>query len=365
MESKQSSDVEELAPNSGPTEEMAGALQGGAALGEHGLSDQLEMEPEKSGQHAAGPEIVREITIRVLSERIALLGINKSGAYEHYNSMLARGFPIPPYEIAIVDFVRKRLPALVSYHEIGSGLATLPLMLAYEGFAAVGVERDERRNLTATKIFRTLSGEVPRIEANCRLIGANFPEAIADLDVSNSLAIVTDFVASQSVQGYKNICLGLTRYRYILLDLQRFCVKRESQQDQERLVEELAGYGLVAQEDIIDFETEGYYRLFFNPSPGSRYEAEKQTVGGSQPSGQRRLAVSAGDTLTASKELVPAAGQALAPVPAEGRELQARPQDASAVQLRTPAVDPAPVTQVLLPTGTGTKRGGGPAFYLR
>ena len=30
--------------------------------------------------------------------------------------------PIPGYELAIVDLVRRRLPDLRSYHEIGSGL---------------------------------------------------------------------------------------------------------------------------------------------------------------------------------------------------------------------------------------------------
>jgi capsular polysaccharide transport system permease protein len=213
-----------------------------------------------------GPELVRQTTIEVLTERIRLLGINRSGAYEHYDLQLQRGFPIPSYELAILDLVRRRLPDLRSYHEIGSGLGTLPFMLAYDGFAAVGVERDERRHLTATTILRQLSAQVPGIESNCRLFGAEFPDAVADLDVSDSLAILTDFVSSRSAQEYAWLCHGLAQYRYVLLDLQRFCRKRDDVAEQEQLVDELAAYGLSPCPEIIDLDGEGYYRLFECPA---------------------------------------------------------------------------------------------------
>lgn len=218
-------------------------------------------------------EVVRQTTVRVLGERIRLLGINRSGAYEHYDILLSRGFPIAPGEIAVLELVRSRFPNLKSYHEIGSGLGTLPLMLAHDGFAAVGVERDDRRHLTATAILRELSTELPHIESNCRLIGAEFPAAVADLDVSDSMAILTDFVASQ--EAYPKLCRGLARYRYVLLDLQRFCFKRDSTKEQEQLVEELAGYGLAPRDDIIDLEYEGYYRLFERTSLAERLQDDE------------------------------------------------------------------------------------------
>src|SRR5262245_19072550 len=90
-------------------------------------------------QRPDGIEAVRQKTIQVLSERIRLLGIARSGAYEHYNLQLANGFPIPLGEVAILDVVRNHLPDLRFYHEIGSGLGTLPLIFAHEGFASVGI----------------------------------------------------------------------------------------------------------------------------------------------------------------------------------------------------------------------------------
>lgn len=216
-------------------------------------------------------EVIRQKTIKVLTERIRLLGIDRSGAYEHYNLQLSEGFPIRPGERLAFELVRRRLPNLRSYHEIGSGLGTLPLMLAYEGFASVGIERDDRRHLTATAIFRELSVDFPHVESNCRLFGADFPGAVADLDVSDSMAILTDFVSSQTPKQYLELCQGLAQYRYVLLDLQRFCTKREEPDELEKIAAELGTYGLSPCEEPINLEGHGFYRLFeCKPMEGRR-----------------------------------------------------------------------------------------------
>lgn len=217
---------------------------------------------EGAPANANAAEVIRLKTVQVLSERIRLLGVARSGAYEHYQLQLSSGFPIPPGEIAILDLIKHRFPNLRSYHEIGSGLGTLPLMLAHAGFTSVGIERDERRHLTAMAILHELVAELPHIETNCRLIGASFPDAVADLDVSESMAILTDFVASQAPRDYIRMCKGLAQYRYVLMDVQRFCVKRDSEDEQERLVEELVSHGLSPCGDVIDLASQGYYRLF-------------------------------------------------------------------------------------------------------
>ena len=214
--------------------------------------------------------VVQQATLRILHERIELLGVDRSGAYQHYKLLLSRGLPIPRYEIAILEMVHRRLPELDSYHEIGSGLGTLPLMLAHDGFSAVGIERDEPRYLTATAILRDLAAHVPKIGSNCRFIGAAFPDAVADLDVSGSMAILTDFVSTHSEGELVRLCQGLACYRYVLLDLQRFCRKREGREEQQILVEELAAYGLSPFPDELDFGSEGCYRLFSTKSGEER-----------------------------------------------------------------------------------------------
>lgn len=255
-------DREEERPGGGSLVDQISPLDTDQTRGPPGREDAGAAGGGQPYEPSDAPEVIRQTTIRVLSERIRLLGIDRSGAYEHYNLQLVRGFPIPPCEIAILDLIRRRLPNLRSYHEIGSGLGTLPFMLAHDGFAAVGVERDERRHLTATTILRELSAHLPHLDSNCRLLGAEFPDAVADLDVSDSIAILTDIVSFQTPENYVRLCQVLAQYRYVLIDLQRFCIKREEKKDQDQLVEELAGYGLSPCPEVINLESEGYYRLF-------------------------------------------------------------------------------------------------------
>ena len=224
------------------------------------------------------PELVRQTTVRVLDERIRLLGVDRSGAYEHYKAQLSLGFPIRAGELAILKFVRERLPKLRSYHEIGSGMGTLPLMLACENLTAVGVERDEKRHLTALAILRELSDAVPQVEGNCRLIGGSFPDVVSDLDVSESLAILTDIVATQTPRDAARFGHALARYRYVVMDLQRFCTKRDSAEEQDRLIEELDRCGLSAREEIADLDSQGRYMLF-----ESRVASEKRPLPGDKP----------------------------------------------------------------------------------
>lgn len=217
-------------------------------------------------------EAVRQTIVRVLEERIRLVGVDRSGAYEHYSLWLSKGFPIRSYELRILDFVKQHLPELKSYHEIGSGLGTVPFMLAYEGFAAVAVERDERRHLTATTILRELTTQYPHMEKNCRLVGAEFPDAVLDIDVSEALAILTDFVSTQEPNTYVSLCRELAGYRYVLMDMQRFCLKRETAEEQQCLIDELAKYGLVPCPGGFDCGSEGTYRLF-EGKPAERHLA--------------------------------------------------------------------------------------------
>jgi len=283
------------------------------------------------------PDVIQRKTLKVLGERLSLLGATRSGAYDHYSQQFDAGFPIRPGELAILNLIRRQLPDLRSYHEIGSGLGTLPLMLAHDGFAAVGIERDERRHLTATAILRELGGELPQIEANCRLIGASFPDAVDDLDVSGSMAILTDFVSTQAPQDYVRLCRRLAQYRYVLLDVQRFCDKRDAVDDQDRLIEELVSYGLSPTGEAIAIQGWGDYRLF----EGAKYGGRTERAAHAAPSTADAVASPPSEADT------PVATQEREPVVAVATELEARPM----TELKVRQVgELAPMAAVLPPT---------------
>lgn len=195
-------------------------------------------------------ELVRDTTAAVLRQRIDALGVRGSGAYEHYNAMLQKGFCLPPHELTALEIVRQQVPRLAAYHEIGSGIGTLPFLLALNGFPAVGIECDRRRHETALAIWRELSAQGEAGKPACRLVFGRFPATVARYDAADALAIVTDFVTTQSPQQRQAIIDGLRRYPHILLDLRRFCHVREESEAQRELLGELEGHGLVRAADI-------------------------------------------------------------------------------------------------------------------
>jgi hypothetical protein len=141
------------------------------------------------------------------------------------------------------------MPDLKSYHEIGSGIGTLPFLLALNGFPAVGMECDKRRHDTAMAIWQVLHRKVER-GASCRLVHARFPAGAFRYGAANALAIMTDFITTQTAEQRGAILAGLRAYPYVLLDLKRFCTQRDDAAAQRELLDELATHGLKAAGDV-------------------------------------------------------------------------------------------------------------------
>src|SRR5207245_1821505 len=101
-------------------------------------------------------ELVNYRAASVLSARIDTLGVYGSGAYEHYDRMLQQGSLVSPADVAAVTMVAllKKTASFEACHEIGSGLGTLPFILALEGYNVVGIEADSRRHETAQAIWQ-------------------------------------------------------------------------------------------------------------------------------------------------------------------------------------------------------------------
>jgi hypothetical protein len=229
--------------------------------------DPEDREPEATTRQAA-IALVREAAHRILRERIDALGVNASGAYGHYTALLDEGALVRPYDLAALDLVLAEVPALASYHEIGSGIGILPFLLALNGVRSVGIERDRRRHETALAIWHDLRGRTPAAE-NCRLVHGSFASALADLDTLDSIAIFTDFVSTQSDNELAAIHDGLKRYRYVLVDLHRFCVKRDFPDEQRALVRRMNSLGLTCQKEINDPIANDYaLALFRNEAHG-------------------------------------------------------------------------------------------------
>lgn len=196
---------------------------------------------------AVAADEVRRAVLNTLPRRISELGVDGSGAYEHYNALLARGFPLPRHELAVLDIVREKLPQAGVYCEVGSGLGTLPFLLALSGFRSVGIERDRRRHATAEAIWAELIAKTSIDPRRCRLIEGSFPQAAKarEPNRTDTALIFTDFITTQSQMQLQAIFAGMRRYRYALIDLQRFLMKREASAAQNELLKQILDRGFI------------------------------------------------------------------------------------------------------------------------
>lgn len=195
-------------------------------------------------------ELVRETSAAVLRQRIETLGVRDSGAYGHYSELLRQGFPIPHHELMALDMVRRQVPKLSSYHEIGSGIGILSFLLALNGFPTVGIECDKRRYETAVSIWHELAQKPDTGQPSCRLVFGRFPVAPTKYDTTDALAIFTDFVTTQTADQVQKIVTGLKSYPYVLVDLQRFCQVRKDAEARLKLLHEFAVQGFTPATEI-------------------------------------------------------------------------------------------------------------------
>ena len=191
--------------------------------------------PRRGLSSARAVEVVRETSAKVLHERIDALGILGSGAYQHYAKMLERGFDLTSAE-SVLGIIQSKALAFDFYHEIGSGLGTVPFLLALNGYAAMGIECDRRRHDTAEAIWQEICREESVDQTSCRLICARFPSLPRHFDPAVSMAILTDFTSTQSADRLEAILQALRRYPCVLVDLRRFCVVRNTTEEQDALL---------------------------------------------------------------------------------------------------------------------------------
>src|SRR6185437_6262648 len=114
---------------------------------------------------------------------------------------------------------------------------------------------------------------------------------------------------------------GLARYRYVLMDVQRFCSKRTTPDEWAALIGELSGYGLEVAPESIDLGSEGCYRLF-----ESRSVAERMSMRGNRIDAPRDATVQADAREIAARarapetpRAIPAADVAIAMLPPRPR----------------------------------------------
>ena len=202
-----------------------------------------------------------------MRDRIMALGERESGAYSHYAQLVQRGRVIQRHEEDTVRYILNHLPQVKLCHDIGTGLGTLAVLLAANGVAACGFEADKRRAASAQAVLVACKAALPEL-APVTIVAGRFPD-VADLAPAGAdfapagadLAVTGDFIATMDAPMVTAVLRGLATYPAILIDMDRFIVRRTTDEARRTLIAEFADLGFGAPEQA--FESSGSTFLLF------------------------------------------------------------------------------------------------------
>jgi hypothetical protein len=212
--------------------------------------------------------------------RAAELGSEASGVTGFYGPRAQEETLLQPSEILCAAFVQQQLSGVHGVYEIGCGLGVLSTLLAMRGVRAVGVERNGARLATAEAIARTLLAESPGGARAPVFIKGVFPKVLRrEAKLAASVALVTNLLGTASAEQQEGFVSGLRAFGAVLIDVQRFYVRRSTRRQIRELEEIFTLGGFDAPRLAFDLGLDGRFMLFTNPRPRRRLGLEALLAG--------------------------------------------------------------------------------------
>ena len=136
--------------------------------------------------------------------RVDRRGEVESGVGKYYAFRLARNRLSAIYDAEIAALLEK-LPSFDEYHEAGSRVGVLPMLLARTGRHTVRIESDSRRYAASHAIHEYLLTNNYQLAAEAELVQGSFPAAISSRDVSQDSSCRNRFPRTRN--GFARRCL--------------------------------------------------------------------------------------------------------------------------------------------------------------
>lgn len=200
------------------------------------------------------------LLLPIMRYRVEKLGLEESGAFNFYRSRLESGRVFCDYEIRLVQAVIERMPSPLEVHEIGCGWGQLVFLLAWCGYRTTGFEIDIRRFRGGEFLHRLLCQIDPECGERAVIRNEFFPP-LDRPDPARSLAIATNVVVSNPQFVEEQMLWALRRYRYAVLDIDRFCRLRQ-QEERPAFIAGVERMGLRDRGLFCDAGADGQFHLF-------------------------------------------------------------------------------------------------------
>ena len=186
-------------------------------------------------------------------------------ADDGYATKVERNAILQPHELAIAATIAETYEtASTDLFEIGSGCGALALLLARHGFQVLGFEGDRRRHPVCQSNL-AIQGRLHRgLDQRLSFVAGFFPEVFSlglHRPDRRSVCIATNLTHSYTAKNQDLILRTAAVFDEIILDLGRFGVNRDTQEERDRLLVGLLGSYYEPVELIYKREPYEYWRL--------------------------------------------------------------------------------------------------------
>lgn len=217
------------------------------------------------GRHMSGDDVIASLTrlaCSVTLERRRVLG-DESRVTGFYLSRAQQGSLLQHAEIAVADLVggwpsSPDRPLV----EIGCGIGILSILLATRGHHAIGIDHSAGRIAIARALtVRACAAglpiaPVPRFEEDI------FPAWARKAGLRGGVALVTNLLGKMEPRRQRTFIAALSAFDRVVIDLQRFYTRRETEAEQAELVGWLRHAGFVRTSAEVDLGPDGRLVVF-------------------------------------------------------------------------------------------------------
>jgi len=225
------------------------------------------------GEHLAETQKIQRadrlaaILLPAMQQRIEQDGADGSGAYNFYVQRVAQGKVFLEYEIALAEKLLSCGLDIKHIHEIGCGFGQLVFLLGWNGFQAVGFESNPNRARTAQWLQTVLNQVDTDLTRNTTILSQTFPSRRPSLPQADAMVVATNLVISATAAERRALIRGMCRYRFVVIDAQRFVDLRTEPESEHETLAHFAKAGFAPPRPFLDLGQGGKFYLFEGPVP--------------------------------------------------------------------------------------------------
>jgi hypothetical protein len=185
---------------------------------------------------------VDSVLIPLHGRRVAELGIDDSGLYDHYKLLLDRGQFATPAVTGLVETIAQSLPRFAVYHVLRAGLGELAFTLGATRRKVVACESEALRFRALQAGLEALGAKVPDVAS----FVSSSPEAIPQVSPENAndvLCVAVHLMGYYRQDEQERALEQLSRYSALLIQPRTFLKLRDDPQEQKDAVDALRSRG--------------------------------------------------------------------------------------------------------------------------